>query len=612
MIGKRTEQFKMMFLVVGILFFILGSHRNIVLAGETKSENSVFYETDQYGVNFFIDSSWQSSKKIIVSIENKGIATINNWSLAFKMQGEINEIWDAKICAKVDNLYVIKNVKYNQDILPGDTISFGFVVEETGEFLIPQSFLIPMRTAEVDSSSYMLEVIENFDWSEGYSGSIIITNQSNREIDDWELEIAFGTEITSIWNGTIISRKDDTYKIGNGSYNQNIQPGESISIGFLGKKLSDTIVVTEYRLTEVTTAEAVDNIVSKEVFEGIIPITEDYFISPLYTIDESIAAYLVQYYDEAGKGCSYIVVNNAVNSEDWYYIEFGYGDAPVITGLRTAYLENIKDDAYQVLYLGGYDYYIKNASGIYGMKDGELCKLTEVELSLLKKVSETQYYNPGETLQYSTVLAKEIGYSSREEYLSSIPSDIYITMDDPLEYEGLKDVICGHCAPTAATNMLIYLSLHHPELGVHKRNFINVFKKFYEEMETNCKGTLGSKVLPAYRAVLEWLGYNSIKNIEVYPYVTWNTAKNYIKKGAVHLNLSNSQIYGNHAVLGVGYVSFSHSSGWTSRYFQIVDGGYTDEYRYLNYSLGISHIALIVVELGTLENPYPTPQPTGN
>lgn len=630
---KAKKYFKQMVFLAGMLLFSIGSRSVPALAEGADKEDLVVYEADNYCVTFSVNDSWQNGKKAFVYIENKGTSIIHNWSLTFKMQGGIAEIWDAKVCAQVGDFYVIKNAEYNQDILPGDTVSFGVILEEIDRFSLPQCFLIPIKTAKVDSSAYMVEVIENFDWPEGYSGSIMITNQSNREIDDWELEIAFGTEITSIWNGTIISRKDDTYKIGNGSYNQNIQPGESISIGFLGKKLGDTITVTEYRLTEVTTAEAVDNIVSKEVFEGIIPITEDYFISPLYTIDESIAAYLVQYYDEAGKGCSYIVVNNAVNSEDRYYIEFGYGDAPVITGLRTAYLENIKDDAYRVLYLGGYDYYIKNASGIYGMKDGELCKLKEEDLQYFSGVTTgTQYYTEGETLTYGDILAKEIGYSSCEKNIDTTSPTIYITMEDAEEeyFNREHKQIADHCTPTAATNMLIYLSQSFPELSVNRENFYEVFMKLYKLMRTNDgqDGTSGD-VRPAYVEVLKWLGYHNVKT-DVFPLVTWNRAKECIKKGAVHLDLINSQIYWNsktcgdintnyygHSVLGVGYVSFSHSSGWNSKYFQIVDGWRAKEneptdYRYVNYSLGIRGINLIVIKPGILESPYPTPIPPKN
>lgn len=119
------------------------------------------------------------------------------------------------------------------------------------------------------------------------------------------------------------------------------------------------------------------------------------------------------------------------------------------------------------------------------------------------------------------------------------------------------------------------------------------------------------RILPAYVEVLKWLEYDSVRT-DIFPFVTWSRAKQCIQKGAVHLALIDSQIYGNHAVLGVGYVSFSHSSGWISNYFQIVDGGGGTKYRYVNYSLGISRIDLFEIKLGTLENPYPTPVPPSN
>lgn len=630
---KVWKYFRQVVFLAGVLLFALGRGSVSALAGETDREDLSVYETDNYCVTFSVSDGWQDGRKAVVFIENRGVSTIHNWSLAFKMQGGIAEIWDAKVCAQAGDFYVIKNAGYNQDILPGDTVSFGMISEGEERFPLPQSFLIPMRTAEVDCSSYKVEVTENFNWPEGYSGSIIITNLSDREIDDWELEIAFGTEITSIWNGSILSSEGDTYKIASSTYHQNIQPGESISVGFLGKKCSDTTEETEYHLTEVMTAEVTDNIVSKEIFEGIIPLTGNYFISPLYTMGDNIAAYLVQYYDEAGKGCSYIIVNNAVNPEDRYYIEFGYGDAPVIAGLRTAYLENGGDDTYRVLYLGGYEYYIKDASGIYGIKDGGLCKLEEEEIQYFSGVTAgTQYYNEGETLTYGDILAKEIGYSSCEKKIDTTPSTIYITMEDAAEEYFRKEHkrITSHCTPTAATNMLIYLSRRFSEFSVTKENFFEVFMKFYEEMGTNVnqEGTTGD-VRPAYIEVLKWLGHNNVKT-DVFPLLTWDKAKECIKRGPVHLELINSQIYWNtatcgdinenyygHSVLGVGYISFSHSSGWTSKYFQIVDGwrereGEPADYRYVNFSLGIKKIILIVIEPGILGSPYPTPTPPEN
>lgn len=624
---KVRKCFRQVVFLAGVLLFALGRRSASALAGETDREDLSVYETDSYCVTFSVSDSWQEGRKAVVSIENRGVSIIHNWSLAFKMQGGVAEIWDAKVCAQAGDFYVIKNAGYNQDILPGDTVSFGIISEGEERFPLPQSFLIPMRTAEVDCSSYKVEVTEDFNWPEGYSGTIMITNLSDREIDDWELEIAFGTEITSIWNGSIISSEGDTYKIANSTYYQNIQPGESISVGFLGKKCSDTTEVTEYRLTEVMTAEVADNIVSKEIFEGIIPLTENYFISPLYTMGEAIAAYLVQYYDEAGKGCSYIVVNNAVNSEDRYYIEFGYGDAPVITALRTAYLETGGDDTYRVLYLGGYEYYIKDESGIYGIKDGGLCKLEEEDLQYVSGVTAgTQYYNEGETLTYGDILAKETGYSSCEKKIDNTSSEMYITMVDAREaYREVMSIKDGidygedemrvknHCAPTAATNMLLYLSREYPQIGVinegNNKNYAEAFVLLYKEMKTNIEstGTLTENVASGYERVITRLGYDGIK-AKYYSRVSWDKATECLEDGAVHLALMGSQIYTNHSVLGVGHISFSHSTGWVSKYFQIIDG-WEMGYRYVNYSLGISYIGLIELEFGPNGAPYPTPTP---
>lgn len=144
-------------------------------------------------------------------------------------------------------------------------------------------------------------------------------------------------------------------------------------------------------------------------------------------MNEDVSAYLVQYYSEEGKGCSYIVVNNVVDSKDQYYIEFGYGNAPVITALCNAYLENVNDGAYKVLYLGGYDYYIEDASGIYKMKEGKLYRLSEEELQyFLDTVGDVQYYEKGKTLTYDDILAKEIGYSSYEANIDDTSPTIYI------------------------------------------------------------------------------------------------------------------------------------------------------------------------------------------
>jgi len=174
---------------------------------------------------------------------------------------------------------------------------------------------------------------------------------------------------------------------------------------------------------------------------------------------------------------------------------------------------------------------------------------------------------------------------------------------------------------------LIYLSRKYKAFDVNKYNFGEIFVRLCKLYGTD-EGMSNGMSSPAIIQVLNEIGYNSILT-DTYAFVSWKNAKKCIDKGAVLLGLVESQIYWDekqygkiseqtglyrygHEVLGVGYISFSHSTGWTSKYYQIVDGWFNDDYRYVNHSLGIGDIMLEYVGLGTMESPHPTPIPKGN
>jgi hypothetical protein len=74
--------------------------------------------------------------------------------------------------------------------------------------------------------------------------------------------------------------------------------------------------------------------------------------------------------------------------------------------------------------------------------------------------------------------------------------------------------------------------------------------------------------------------------------------------------LDDSQIYDDHFVIGTGYITFAHASGWQSRYIQIFDQWDTT-LKYVNYSLGIDFISVLEIyaESGLNQPPIPTPAP---
>ena len=98
---------------------------------------------------------------------------------------------------------------------------------------------------------------------------------------------------------------------------------------------------------------------------------------------------------------------------------------------------------------------------------------------------------------------------------------------------------------------------------------------------------------PGIRTVIRNNGYSS-STVSTTWSVSWSTATTAISSNAVMLLLHDSEIYDEHAVLAVGYTSFTHSSGWVSKYYAIYDG-WTSDIRYVHSSLGIGQINMVKI-----------------
>jgi hypothetical protein len=62
-----------------------------------------------------------------ITIKNTGTREIDQWKLEFDWDRNISNLWNAKIESKLDNHYVISFVKHNTIILPGESVTIGFI-----------------------------------------------------------------------------------------------------------------------------------------------------------------------------------------------------------------------------------------------------------------------------------------------------------------------------------------------------------------------------------------------------------------------------------------------------------------------------------------------------
>lgn len=198
-----------------------------------ESTESV-YEADGYEVIFKLDSYWDGGYNASVKVKNTSDNTIEDWHLAVDTECEIGNIWNATVYKEEETGYIVKNAGWNQDIVAGSSVEFGF--SGSGDFTgFPTSYELKGESRQTQEDGYTVEYVLDSDWGNGFSGRITITNNTEKTLEDWSLEFDFNRSITNIWNGSIEMENDNHYIISNAGYNANIAAGQSISFGFNGE-----------------------------------------------------------------------------------------------------------------------------------------------------------------------------------------------------------------------------------------------------------------------------------------------------------------------------------------------------------------------------------------
>lgn len=238
--SSRVKRFTSLFL--GLIVLVTSVPIPQVQAGNhgnkgnkaSKEEVEETYVAEGYEVNFKVTSQWNDGFNAEVTVTNISDTVIDNWAIGFDMPHKITNIWNGEIESEDDGYYVIKNAGHNQDINANQSVSFGFSATYEEDIIIPELFEFMMQKLSLPDEKFEVTRRVVSDWESGYNGEIKITNISDRVIEDWVLEFDYNSNITSIWNGEILSHEEDHYVIKNVGYNANILPGTSVTFGYRG------------------------------------------------------------------------------------------------------------------------------------------------------------------------------------------------------------------------------------------------------------------------------------------------------------------------------------------------------------------------------------------
>lgn len=199
----------------------------------TASAETAAFSYDDYKVDYVISNSWADNQSVQITLTNIGTAPIRNWALQYDPCGMITGIWNSEVYSED----IIKNAMHNANIAPGASATFGYtLVAAKGK---PDKFTLCSEMAEKKDGFTANFAVQN-DWASGFTGTINITNNTNQPIMAWELEFACNFEIPDAYSFEIVSHQDGKYFI-RGTYNGNIQPYETLQLGFNGAKSGETV-----------------------------------------------------------------------------------------------------------------------------------------------------------------------------------------------------------------------------------------------------------------------------------------------------------------------------------------------------------------------------------
>lgn len=213
----------------------------------------------------------------------------------------------------------------------------------------------------------------------------------------------------------------------------------------------------------------------------------------LYSPEEMVNGYIFQI-STGGLDSGFMQIGV---QEEFYVVNLGYEGSGYLADMIEAYNLNvsssddiaiISDQSDKAYYIGGFDYYVYNDSD--ELVDLLSCEVTNIAISDL--VDEYEAY-----IEY-------IDDAANEEYVSSASTSTYTVADFDDAYSYLVSTTSfsgysNHCAPTAATNMVLYWKYARGYFSSDSSGATTIFKRFYSLMgTTSSSGTTRSKIEPAY------------------------------------------------------------------------------------------------------------------
>lgn len=230
---------KLMAIVLSLalaLVSVLGSTGDALVYAQntvTYQKETIFYG-ENFTVKYVIESQWNDEYIANVTITNTGETTIENWELSYESADEYSNMWNAVVSYHSAKNYNVKNAEHNQNIKPGESVSFGFQASFTnGKIDIPTSYKILGDKLILSNEECQVNFEVQSAWNNGCIMHVTIYNNSDENIEDWAMDWTFasGHKIDNIWRAKVVSQEGTTQHLKNCEYNSIIKPKQKETFG---------------------------------------------------------------------------------------------------------------------------------------------------------------------------------------------------------------------------------------------------------------------------------------------------------------------------------------------------------------------------------------------
>lgn len=182
---KRTRLIST-FVVLSLLLVVLLS-KEVVFA--TEQDATITYDYDGYTVTYCIDGVWDTGYNVRLQIVNTSDSTIEDWEMVFSSSDSIINIWNAEVVYNEAGTYVIANAEWNQKIVSGETVEWGYTAQydDTPDFAL--DFDVRETITDEVSSEHMEQIFDAINQQEMADGDSVVVDNAylitcSEEVED--------------------------------------------------------------------------------------------------------------------------------------------------------------------------------------------------------------------------------------------------------------------------------------------------------------------------------------------------------------------------------------------------------------------------------------------